>query len=172
MAYQLEQAGEEVSPLALIDTRGVVGQDSIDHTALLQLLVGPLLTPEIMEIITRARGSQQFDLAISAVRTHASHAGPLLPQLTVLRASAIAIEHYHPSDFRGAVQLLQAEEQGDAKDATRPEIYWRRAHRSTLSIHQVPGDHGTMMAEPHVSVVARVLQSALQVSEAAGTAAR
>ena len=73
-------------------------------------------------------------------------------RITLLRASEI-----HPEDTELQTELLQDSTWGWDKFATGP-----------LEIHAVPGDHITMMANPHVQVLAKRLKVCLEQASADG----
>jgi thioesterase domain-containing protein len=50
---------------------------------------------------------------------------------------------------------LLASDEDDARETTGR---WRRLSSSNLEVHNVPGDHFTMMRDPHVSILADILR--------------
>jgi thioesterase domain-containing protein len=59
----------------------------------------------------------------------------------------------------------------DAADMSRnPTLGWEELHQGVLNVHQVPGRHLSLLTEPHVHDVARVLSASLRRAQAASGA--
>ncbi len=70
-----------------------------------------------------------------------------------------ALDLYVPKVFPGPITLVRASERFPAVDAWQLE--WRKHAGGGLEVHQVPGNHVTMMAQPNVVTTARVLGECL-----------
>ena len=79
----------------------------------------------------------------------------LLRLATCHRAARLG---YQPAQLRAPVALFQAEER-DEKDESLQ--FWRNLAGGGFETHVVPGDHVTMMAQPHVQVLAQILAQTL-----------
>ncbi|WP_159997820.1 acetoacetate--CoA ligase [Roseomonas sp. 18066] len=74
------------------------------------------------------------------------------PALRAVRGAALtAYTHYKPRAFAGKLVFIRAAEAGEFD----PEPVWRRVGRGGLEILEAPGDHLSMITEPHVQALAR-----------------
>lgn len=164
MARQLQQSGARV---VLLDSVAP-GDDDCDLDDDVSILAGfavnlgvPLdLTPAAYEEILQSGTEAQLEWMLDQAR----HAGALPPDVDVddLRrrfklylADVDAVKNYRPSPASIPLVLLRAlDEPDDLESIAR----WRRLSANRLEIHNVPGDHLTMMRAPHVSTVVKVLR--------------
>jgi thioesterase domain-containing protein/aryl carrier-like protein len=84
--------------------------------------------------------------------------------LQVYKHNLRALQTYVPRAYSGNVILFKASEQFAATQKN-PEMGWGDLVQR-LVIHVVPGDHYSMLREPHVQILAENLQTRLQISEA------
>ena len=78
-----------------------------------------------------------------------------------------AFRAYRPALYGGDVTFLRASQR--APDYCDPIPIWAAAIRGRFSIRDIPGDHFTMIREPHVDVLAAWLARVL--SQQAGASA-
>jgi amino acid adenylation domain-containing protein len=187
LAQQLRAAGEEVELLVVMDTAPGVedggvsgpleetGDGSRDNT-------GWLLT--IAEYIKGLRGK---DLAVSAAdlrpldgeaqlrffverlqRAGVVHSGDSLEQLRrllrVYKTNVQAYRAYVPRPYAGPITLIRAEQAAFPPDLG-PDLGWEKLTAHPIDRQQVPGDHITLLAEPHVRTLAGRLRDRLGGSE-------
>ena len=88
--------------------------------------------------------------------------------LEVQKASHQALLNYVPQVYPGKITLLRASEvlAEDSRGVfsqsfCQPALGWGELTTEAIEIHEVPGDHVTMLAEPHVRVLADQLKSCL-----------
>ncbi|MFI0813201.1 alpha/beta fold hydrolase [Streptomyces echinatus] len=81
----------------------------------------------------------------------------LQQQLILLRAHVRAAQEYRLGSYDGPVTLIQAadEERGLREQSAQ---LWQRASRGRFERHTLPGGHFSLMREPHVRAVSRILQ--------------
>lgn len=84
--------------------------------------------------------------------------------LQVYKHNLQALQTYVPRAYSGNVILFKASEQF-AVTHKNPEMGWGDLVQR-LVIHVVPGNHYSMLREPHVQILAENLQSRLQIPEA------
>lgn len=85
---------------------------------------------------------------------------PRLVQLEhVYNQNLQALERFRSSPYEGRVSLFNAAEQ-DPAIIPDPFYGWRGLARE-IEIHPVPGNHDTMLTEPHVATLARELKRCL-----------
>jgi len=86
------------------------------------------------------------------------------------RVQAVAWSNYKPKEYPGRITLFRSEE-SVAEARGRPDLGWGELAKGGVEIHDVPGDHISMLQEPNVQVLARRLYeslSALQESKIIG----
>jgi thioesterase domain-containing protein len=183
LAQQLRAAGETVELLVVMDTAPGVEADggpatesgSKDNT-------GWLLT--IAEYIKGLRGK---DLAVTAAdlrpldeeaqlrffverlqRAGVVHSGDSLEQLRrllrVYKTNVQAYRAYVPRPYAGPITLIRAE-QAAFPPELGPDLGWDQLTPHPIDHQQVPGDHITLLAEPHVRTLADRLRTRLGGSE-------
>jgi amino acid adenylation domain-containing protein len=183
LAQQLCAAGETVELLVVMDTAPGVEADggpatesgSKDNT-------GWLLT--IAEYVKGLRGK---DLAVTAAdlrpldeeaqlrffverlqRAGVVHSGDSLEQLRrllrVYKTNVQAYRAYVPRPYAGPITLIRAE-QAAFPPELGPDLGWDQLTPHPIDHQQVPGDHITLLAEPHVRTLADRLRTRLGGSE-------
>ena len=78
----------------------------------------------------------------------------------MLRANLKALRSYLPGPYPGRVTLFRAAEA--AAQPPDPTFGWRGLAAGGVEVHEVPGDHDTMVREPHVRVLAERLGAQLE----------
>ncbi|HEX2092427.1 MAG TPA: alpha/beta fold hydrolase, partial [Longimicrobiaceae bacterium] len=173
MARRLEAAGEKVEFLALVDSR-VHPEDS------------PLLDPDDPDLL--ASFVLHLGLAPEQIPLSAEEAGSLTPGerlrwawevtreadlvpadlglarferlWTVFRANVAAAAGYRPEPCASDLLLVLAEER--AMPADREVARWEALTRGIVRSATVAGDHFTVVREPYVGELARILAEALE----------
>ncbi|HET6975221.1 MAG TPA: amino acid adenylation domain-containing protein [Pyrinomonadaceae bacterium] len=164
MARQLEASGAQV---ALLDSVAPGAGTVVDGAALITsffLNLGvpvDLLEPPSAQILQAGR-EEQLDWVLDqaqAAQLLPPDMSPLhLRHLFDLYQSDInAVENYRPAASPVSLLLLRAADEGDG-GVENPEIGWSRLSTKKLEVHNVPGDHLTMMRPPHVSTLAEILR--------------
>jgi len=177
MARQLEAEGEKVVQLVMIDVpRPHHESDATepDPAALaawfardLAALAGREVRVEADEL--RASGDPEAWLGLVLDRCRA--AGALSPDIgadelrrhfKVFQANALALARYVPQPWSGGARLFQADE-GIAAGGG-PEG-WEALLRGGSRLEKVPGNHYSVMKEPHVQALGERLRAALEEGE-------
>jgi thioesterase domain-containing protein/acyl carrier protein len=177
MARQLRAAGGEVALLALIDTPypGIDGMRTIRRRARLrarkfwklsvqnlrrlrQLEPGALpgfLRQRLVNIVTRVAG-------VTAYRWSVRFKRPLLPAFRELPGALVhAAWSYRPQPYPGRVVLFRCAATG-SREGSDPFSGWNRVAGGGVEFHEVPGEHSTVMREPHVKTLATELLACLE----------
>jgi amino acid adenylation domain-containing protein len=98
---------------------------------------------------------------------HASKGEPLPTELVnVKEANYLASRRYSAKPYSGKVTLFIAEDKL-ASDARALRDAWAVMALGGVDVHEVPGNHVTLIEPPHVSVLARKLQDCLDRFETA-----
>ncbi len=167
MARRLRASGEEVGLLALLDVRAGLGEEALERpgdedgrdllcAALAELgeeetdLAGSTVDELLERFVERARQSGVSGIGPEEARRH----------LAVYRASWQAVRAHRPGSYPGRAVLLRASSQrrGESGD---PTLGWGRLAGEGIEVQVVPGEHVTMIAEPHVAGLAERLGALL-----------
>lgn len=146
IARQLEEAGERVAFVALFDARGV-------------LL--PAMSPARRRLVRAVR-------LAGKLRFRATQAGRLrwLRQAFAARNAQVALvnnvglRQYRPHPWTGRVVHVWAAERPRGRFLD-PMFEWGHVSPGGFTFYEVPGDHFSMLAEPNVLALARILATEL-----------
>jgi thioesterase domain-containing protein/acyl carrier protein len=175
MAQQLQAQSQEVSFLGLLDISAErVASEELDELELddAAFLV-KLFAKDISLSLDRIRqlgSDEQLLYVIEKVRQI-----NLIPPdvgldqarylVQILKSHIGAAKAYIPQPYRGRATLFRASEEAaaDSQDLT---LGWEELATEGVDLHWVPGNHQTMVAEPHVQVLAKQLRACLDQSQA------
>jgi hypothetical protein len=71
----------------------------------------------------------------------------------------LAMRRYVPHPYQGNATLFRS---GDGSDYQDPKLGWEGLIEGHLDIQQVSGDHDTILQEPHIGMLARLLEGCLE----------
>ncbi len=151
MARQLQKDGAEIGLLALLDTYpGKVKSKAV----LLGTLLGLPLEQQVAYVKGRLkryrRGlRRRFDRLFYPESLKQVH-----------RSLARAEVMYQPEVYDGRVTWFRASEKA-LRGLDRPESDWSNWAAGGVEIHEIDGDHGAILKEPMVRVLAQQLRAAL-----------
>ncbi len=165
IARQLQTRGADVALVALLDSvaPGNYELDADDVTLLAGFAVNVGVPSDVVhtapeELLrsgTQAQLNWMLDQARRAKRLPPEvSADDLRHRFELYLADVQAVRNYDPPAASIPLLLLRAEEEHDDPETI---ARWRRLCSGNLEIHDVPGDHLTMMRAPHVSTIAKVL---------------
>jgi thioesterase domain-containing protein len=177
MARQLHAAGETVELLALLDTarpevRGTTGM-ALDHAAVLRRILtdlfgwGPTGAVTI-EALRPLAPEEQLRLAARRLGTR------LLPEERIPEVAALtrvrlanhnALVDFVPRPFAGRITYFQTRGSAYLSSAQESLRFWGRLAEGGFGVHQVPGNHGTLLDPPHVAPLASALRRVLESLE-------
>jgi thioesterase domain-containing protein len=172
MAQQLARQEREVALLALLDTAvpSSNGDTELDDATLLAGLARvnnlPLSVAEL-----KSADDQLRYLLDSANLGHLADNGGLshLRQLldsskSILRAGS----HYQPQPYPKRITLFRSTDMLPGENGEEqfkiyedPALGWGKFSAEPIEVHQIPGTHFTLLAEPNVQVLAAHLKSCL-----------
>jgi thioesterase domain-containing protein len=144
MARQLLQRGLEVAPVLLLDTPPL---------PLSQLQVGQ--PEELLRLVDPFR-----ERAPAAWEGFASAVAKDSPFRELLMVHAHALAAYAPRRSQLPLVYIRARERNEVLEP-HSERWWMDHTDGEFSMHNVPGNHFTMMESPHVAAVARVVRQNL-----------
>ena len=179
IAQQLRQQGQTVSRVVLIDsvapqlmnqrlsaTREAAESDT-DHLTEHEVLAS-------LDELCRTGAPDQIKDAVEEVR----RAGFLPPEVALedfhhwlqgCQARVQVVRAYEPEPFAGSLVLIKTSESeqknelagGLDEEDLDPDFGWRELTTGDLEVHVISGSHYTVVLDPHVSNLARVIQRCL-----------
>lgn len=182
MAQQLAARGEEVGMLALLDTYGPNAVKRLLPTAQTLFFNGNVFGKYNVALVRKSLQSRikkllifplvkSCKLAICEVYSQTGRSLPDRLQNFLFREqNQQAKQKYTPKAYSGRVVLMRANKM--LFDWHRPHSYqeptlgWSLLVKGGLEIHDVPGDHLSMLQEPNISVLAERLKACIQQSAA------
>lgn len=172
IARQLQSRGADVPLVALLDSIAPPEDHDRETGDDLELLAGFAVTlgvpidvvygapKELLQSGTHAQLDWVLEQACRAHRLPPDVSVDDLRRRFELYVSDIrAVANYHPPAASIPLLLLRAT---DERDDPESNARWSRLSSNNLEIHDVPGDHFTMMRAPHVSTLAKVLNERFQ----------
>jgi len=194
MAVQLEREGHEVAFVGLLDTMSTdlaqawPWQGDADLTAALAREVAERMRRPFTLDAAELEGLEHPEQVRRAVEAlHAQGAAPpefddaaLAEACRTIRDRNRSYAGYAPGRFGGTITLfraaafspLQAEFYAPYSDGERHTLGWSRHAGGPVEVHEVPGTHVTIAAEPQVRVLVNAVREALAAArERAGAGA-
>lgn len=187
MAQRLAHAGDHVALLAIFDTvpggahasaAERLGEDAFEDNAFWLSAIATY----VERLWGRALAVTQADLARLAPEAQMQHflermkgAGLLRSEATldqlrrlveVFKANSRAWSVYVPRPGRARLTLFKAQEQPAGEDEADGTLGWGALSPQPVELHVVPGDHISMLAEPHVRSLAQRVQECLERAQA------
>ena len=174
MAWQLEQQGEAVSLLAILDTNapGLMSSNLSEpecleaYVHLYEQIMGNSLNLSsetirtLPDIETAYAVVAQTFLQRQLLLDPKSAVNELKAMVNVVRVGGQAFSSYPmPGKLRCPIHLFRAIEQSadDEVNDTREAWGWAQCTHATVTEHWVPGNHLSMMLNPHVNTLAEKL---------------
>jgi amino acid adenylation domain-containing protein len=171
MARRLRAAGEEVALLALLDTPCPLFIDAPveDEAERLATVAGNLAAfagrpiPPAAAALRALPAGERWARASELLAGVGVSAPPerLRRVVTVGAARARALHAWAPAPYDGPLTLLRAAEPRPGPAADDPALGWNSLAVGTVEVHTVPGNHATLVTEPHVAETARVVEECL-----------
>jgi amino acid adenylation domain-containing protein len=186
VARQLQDAGDEVALLALLDGRAPepgAEKEEADEADLLAWLAAELggqlggHAEEFVEKLEELEGEDRYLHALGWINRNgpvlpAGDTAPLRRNVEVVRASIHAAGNYHPSLYRGRILLIQAHDRMVQERELAAEYgvevtgdylpSWRNLAVGRVESRIVGGDHYGMFDDPHAGALAGRISAALQ----------
>jgi amino acid adenylation domain-containing protein len=184
MARQLDAVGERVSILALLDSkiaapsvRGLAGlvQRGYRLQHVLACNCRYVLRMGLLPFLAKKLNNWSMRARIHSWRRRNASAGGVVGagSLNVEEAFLVAMRSYRPDSYSGSAILFRAHDQ--MARLADPTLGWSHFVAGEISVHEVSGDHDTLLDEPHIGALAHDLNACLlQASEpkAAGETTR
>jgi thioesterase domain-containing protein len=194
LARQLERQGETVACVVILDTNTPdPGQDQPERTerevladlvAVFEELGGMALGISREAILSEPDAEEAYAKVMMAFQasgvlfSKGAAVAELKALVAVYRSAQDAhLDHRIEERLRAPIHLLMARDRGGAEAFVdhRPAWGWKACSEQGAVVEEVPGTHFTMMAQPHVAVLAErlagILASADDSTDASAPAA-
>ncbi|MER3433037.1 MAG: hypothetical protein C4288_06295 [Leptolyngbya sp. ERB_1_1] len=173
MAQQLTRSGQKVDLLAILDTPAPCKRPSFYQS--LKFLMGTALwstLPFVLDYTALAVNRLPFQnswfsrwqwsaivrLIPQESRLRLLDESAIAPMLRIVYANAQAAYRYVPQLYPNRITLFKAAEQSTS--IADPTLGWS-ALAGDLQLHQVPGNHLSLLKQPHVQTLAQLLKQCL-----------
>lgn len=175
LARQLRSAGRDVRMVALLDIEGPMGRPRLPLLrrclAHLRYLRKTGLS-HLRAIILAKRDDFHHHFAVERQRSNDEAAPRDSAQASIsdfVAANELAARNYRPSPYPGRLTIIRATENvSDSPEAIRTGLGWSAVAQGGFDLHDVQGGHLTMLEEPFVEELARILRRALDAADGAG----
>jgi amino acid adenylation domain-containing protein len=166
IARQLTEHGEKVAFLGLVDIRcPVIAEISTPFREWIEVQIDRMRKMTIKqqceyiyEKLFKPKSQAYRDEVVSTL----SNLDIFTPELVkVLDCNVQAAKEYQPQIFAGKATLFWSEYQS-WYIKKHPTLGWGDLLTDGLDMQQIPGNHTTLMQEPHVRVLAEKLKSSIQ----------
>lgn len=173
MARQLRAIDQEIALLAIIDKWATIPvdlrEDPLQH--LIDLLQGwfgadiPCDLEQMRPLDETARMEYLIDQALSAGKIPADMGREqALRHLCIHLLNEHADEHYLPTFYDRRLTLFRAQQQPPDAPSI-PSLGWESYAGGGVEVYEIPGDHRTLLEEPHVQVLATYLTECLDKTD-------
>ncbi len=180
MARQLRIQGHEVALLALLDSyapsaaSASVAEGEDDEAVLWARFIMDLggLAGKDFPSVSTILSQNQAGEHVSTLLAEAKSVSVLPPDMEALqlyrmfqvfKANSRAVRSYTPSPDAQRILLLHAQEQPDLTYQD-PVQNWRRLTAGEVEVQSIPGNHYTIVKQPHVSVLAYHLKASIDAA--------
>jgi amino acid adenylation domain-containing protein len=172
MARLLQAQQQQVALLALFDSHldREQSEEADDATLLINSALHMGLRREdlqpLVESLRTLDKDTQLDYALDHLKRHnllppGSEASQIRALIRVFKANVQAARTYLPLASRGRITLFKARESlGQSNGNSAAD--WAPLALDGVEVREIPGDHFSMMREPHVKVLAKHLNEILQ----------
>jgi thioesterase domain-containing protein len=152
-ARQLLSASQEVAPVAMLDTYLSLKdfpQQELDEQSVLHR-IAPQLNIPIVELKGMPLDRQWERIAELADKAEGIGIAEIRRLAAVCKKHLLALSRYEIRPYSGTVALFTAESGRSRRDSRWKSLLPK------LSVEEVPGDHFTMLRDPHVKSLAERL---------------
>ncbi len=178
MAQELQAQRQLVTLLALIDAYVPAGYaepetDEIWFLANLVLSRGLPLDTGLSVDATRFEPLAP-DERLTAMWEYLKQGKVVLPDMElsevhrlfyIFQCNNQALQRYAPRVYSGPIVLFQASQQLLAKQRSAEASGWRALAGGGLTVHTLPGNHYSLLREPHIAILAKQLRIHLHAIE-------
>ncbi|MEQ1873207.1 MAG: SDR family NAD(P)-dependent oxidoreductase [Ilumatobacteraceae bacterium] len=175
MARQLRAAGEQVALLAMLDTPAPSMRQPLTSADKVAIQLQNFGRYKLGYIGRWWRGRQDWKRELAARAQMGAPEAGMQHSADIESAFMRALDRYDVGQYDGEITLYRPPHQvryrllggrgiDDRRDFVQEDNGWRR-HCAKVEIVNVPGDHDSMVLEPHVRVLAEAIRTAIEQSE-------
>lgn len=169
MARQLSEADNSVSLLAMID---IVRPDDVSQKFIhnMDILTFFVELFEGKEIINGDNISQNelFKRLLKSMSLNDLPQNLQFQMIEQMKAYYLALQQYHPKAYNGKIIFFESEDRFFRNKAISLGSTWKNLGLSGIEIFEVPGNHFSMLMEPHVKKIGDLLNLKLNSSKKYG----
>lgn len=166
MAQQLQAMGHEIGLLAMLDQGPVIPKEApVDDVGMLIEMFSryfPLSENELRQMDAEER------LKFVLKKARKARVVPLFIRfkdfrhyVEVIDVQTQAWRRYSPKPYSGLITVFRTEE-SRKKYAHEPDLGWQANTNAKVELVDIPGDHITMLDEPHVANLAREIKERMR----------
>jgi acyl transferase domain-containing protein/thioesterase domain-containing protein/ubiquinone/menaquinone biosynthesis C-methylase UbiE/acyl carrier protein len=187
MAQQLRTQGDQVALLAIIDIGAPSGgtqRDNLEDAVLLAWFavdLGISAKPELTLLIDTLQGlapeARWHYLLTQAKKINVlpatAEVNDIRPLAQVFKSNLQAMQNYVPQFYSNRITLFRASElaffqdneffNGSLTDPVKPAMGWDKLSSEPIEVYTIPGNHHTIIAEPHVEQLAEQLRRCIDI---------
>lgn len=164
MAQQLLSSGHQVALLAMLDTLAPISKNKPSFWDSLKFLLTTLarsVSPFLLDYLTLLERAAIATLLPQESRLRILNELTIRPMLRIFYANSQAVHRYVPQFYPSQITLFRT-----AKPIGKPVedfmLGWSELTTATVKVHQIPGNHFSMLKHPHVQLLAEQLQRCIQ----------
>ena len=174
MARQLQAAGQPVGMLALLDTEIVTTSPTQaagaarpgDWWRMARINLRYASRMKLLEYVGKKSFNLRMRLKLFAWSARERLGLSIDPAaLNAEEGFLLACKRYVPQPYAGNATLFRA---GDGAEYLDPKLGWNGIILGHLDIQEVSGDHDTILQEPHIKMLAGLLEQCLEKAAEAG----
>ena len=179
VAQQLREQGDRIANLFLLDAYLYTarlpypGRDIADEDErLIVRMLAALPQGQSRQLHQQLRRLPDHQTRIAHLFALGQQSGRIPPTYTLvdlrrmydaMAAHVEALSSYQPRPYAGKVIFVQCQDRSESTIV--PYLDWAKVAHGGVEQHQAPGKHSTLMEEPQVQAVARILHRYLQQQE-------
>jgi thioesterase domain-containing protein/acyl carrier protein len=176
MARQLQALGQSVSLLALLDAvlpnYSAKSLKETDPALLMSFVMDLGLSWDIFSLSAKDLSKLGLDERLAVVLARARDKGIAPPDIEladlrrwwkVFKSNTQALLRYQPKPIAVRITLFQADEQPRKLLSKKPQN-WNTLSETGVDLYRIPGNHFTIVNEPNVQSLARLLRQSLEAA--------
>ncbi len=166
MAQQLHRANQPIALLALLDTPAPVAANQPSWYDGCKFLLNTVLRSvwsyifDYFYLQSVAKPNHSASASASKPMQLPWHNTTIRSMLRLLRASSQAALRYKPEPYPNSIALFRISNQS-SRAHRNPTMGWSELAVKGVEVHEVPGNHLTMLRPPHVQLLVKKLRECL-----------
>lgn len=166
MAQQLQNSGEEVALLAVLDTVAPIKSNIpsfINTFKFILTTVVPYMWPFFLDYLRLITAPSKNRISEESKLRLLSESA-IVPMFRVFYANSQAVLNYVPQVYPKQINLFRTKVQLNIAEED-PSMGWDQLAVERTEIHHIPGNHLTMLRKPHIQVLAAQLRACIEKAQ-------